>query len=70
MDLNYIEEPTQVLDTKERVTRNQLVKLYKLLWGNHSEGDATWEAEDYLQENYPIFYKKWSVKINLGMIFS
>jgi hypothetical protein len=41
--MTYVEEPVYVLDGKDRVTRNRLVKLYKIMWSNHSERDATWE---------------------------
>jgi hypothetical protein len=41
-DLSYEEKPIQVLDTQERVTHSQVVKLYKVVWSNHSERDATW----------------------------
>jgi len=58
-DLSYEEKPVQVLDTKERVTRKRIVKLYKVVWSNHSDWDATWEREDYLKENHPTFYTKW-----------
>jgi hypothetical protein len=30
-DLSYEEKPVQVLDTQERVTRSQVVKLYKVV---------------------------------------
>jgi hypothetical protein len=56
--LTYVEELVYVLDHKDRVTRNQVVKLYKIMWSNHSERDAMWEWEDYLREVYPVFYKK------------
>jgi hypothetical protein len=47
-DLIYEEKPVTILEVKERVTRSQVVKLYKVVWSNHSERDATWEREDYL----------------------
>jgi hypothetical protein len=31
-DLSYVEQPIQILDTKERVTRRKRVKMYKILW--------------------------------------
>jgi hypothetical protein len=58
-DLSYKEEPTRVLDIMERVTRNRVVKLFKVVWSNHNERDATWEREDYLQTAYPHFYANW-----------
>jgi hypothetical protein len=58
-DLAYEEKPIQLLDTKERVTQNWVIKFHKVVWSNHSERDATWEREDYLREVYPAFYEKW-----------
>jgi hypothetical protein len=58
-DLSYEEKPVQVLDTQERVTCSRVVKLYKVVWSNHSEQDATWEWEDYLKDSYPKFYNEW-----------
>jgi len=46
-NLVYEEKPVAVLDRKERVTRNRVVKFYKVLWSNYGEEDATWETEDY-----------------------
>jgi hypothetical protein len=57
--LTYIEKPVYVSNRKDRVTRNRVVKLYKIMWSNHSERDAMWEGEDYLREVYPAFYQKW-----------
>jgi hypothetical protein len=45
--------------TLERVTQSRVVKLYKVVWSNHGERDATWEREDYLKDNYSTFYEKW-----------
>ena len=58
-DLAYEEKSVQILDSKDRVTRNCVIKFYKVMWNNHSEQDATWEQEDYLREVYPAFYEKW-----------
>jgi hypothetical protein len=30
-DLSYAEQPLQILDTKERVTRRKKIKMYKIL---------------------------------------
>ena len=48
LDLSYIEHPVKTLDEKERVTRNNMVKFYKVQWQNHSEDEATWEQESYI----------------------
>jgi hypothetical protein len=47
-DLTDEEKPIQLLDSKEIVTRNRVIKFYKVLWNNQSERDATWEREDDL----------------------
>jgi hypothetical protein len=36
-DLAYEEKPVQILDSKERVTRNCVIKFYELMWSNHGE---------------------------------
>ena len=51
--LTYVEHPVKILDEKERVTRNSVVKFYKVQWQNHSEDEATWEQESYLLKHYP-----------------
>jgi len=50
--LSYIEHPVKILDEKEIVTRNKVVKFYKVQWQNHSEDEATWEQESYILEHY------------------
>ena len=56
-NLVYEEKPIAVVDRKERVTRNRVVKFYKVLWSNYGEEDATWETLDYLKEVYKIFFE-------------
>jgi hypothetical protein len=56
-DLSYVEQAIQILDTKERTTRRRKIKMYKILWDHHTEEEATWETEDYLQKNFPEFLK-------------
>ena len=54
-DLSYEEHPIKILDSMERVTRNQTIKFYKVQWSNHIEDEATWEQESYLKSKYPDF---------------
>ena len=52
-DLSYIEHPIKILEEKERVTRNSVVKFYKVQWQNHSEDEAMQEQERYILKYYP-----------------
>jgi hypothetical protein len=51
-DLTYKAYPTKILDQQDRVTRNKTTRSYKVQWNDHSEDEATWEHEDFLQSNY------------------
>ena len=55
LDLSYTEYPLKILDQKERGTRRKVVKIYKIQWSHHTEEEATWEMEDYLNRHYPGF---------------
>jgi hypothetical protein len=54
-DLSLAEYPMRVLDQKERQTRRQRVKMYKVQWSHHTEEEATWETEQFLNTKYPDF---------------
>jgi hypothetical protein len=54
-DISLAEYPMRVLDQKERQTRIQRVKMYKIQWSHHTEEEATWETEQFLNTNYPDF---------------
>jgi hypothetical protein len=53
--MTYTEYPLRVLDTKERSTRRETIRMYKIQWNHHTEEEATWETESYLQHNFPDF---------------
>jgi hypothetical protein len=40
-DLTYIEKPTQILETADRVTWRSTITMCKVKWGHHSEEEAT-----------------------------
>jgi hypothetical protein len=54
-DLSLVEYPMRVLDHKERQTRRQKVKMYKIQWSHHIEEEATWETEQFLNTKYLDF---------------
>jgi hypothetical protein len=54
-DLTYAEYPIKILDTLTRVTRNKVIKICKVQWSHHGEHEATWEREEELCIDFPIF---------------
>jgi hypothetical protein len=56
-DLSVVEHPLRILDVKERKTRRQSVKMYKIQWSHHTVEEATWETEHYPNKNYSGFLK-------------
>jgi hypothetical protein len=54
-DLTYSEHLIQVLDEKDRVIRRRTLKFYKIQWNQHTEDEATWETQDFLEKNFPGF---------------
>jgi hypothetical protein len=55
-DLSYQEHPIRILETSERVTRNNRIKMYKVQWSHHTEEEATWEKEEELKAEFPSFF--------------
>jgi hypothetical protein len=55
-DLTYIEKPTQILETADRVTQGSTIRMCKVKWGHHSKEEATWEREDDLKAKYPELF--------------
>jgi hypothetical protein len=55
VDLTYPEHPIKILDQKDHVTRHKTVKFFKVQCSNHSEEEATWESEEFLQSYHPEF---------------
>jgi hypothetical protein len=61
-DHSVVEHLLRVLDQKERQTRKHVVKMYKIQWSHHTEGEATWETEHFLNTKYPGFLQSRSGK--------
>jgi hypothetical protein len=59
-DLTNQEYPVQILDTLEKVTRNNRYKMFKVKWSNHTEEEATWEKEDQLKAGFPDIFSNLS----------
>ena len=54
--LTYEERPIEILDRKDKVLRNKIVLLVKVLWHNHVVEEATWETEEDMRKRYPELF--------------
>ena len=54
--LTYEERPVKILDRKDKVLRNKVVPLVKVLWRNQAVEEATWETETDMREKYPELF--------------
>lgn len=55
-DLSYLEIPVRVLDMVDRVLRNKLMLMVKVLWIHHSIEDATWELYFEMEKSHPHLF--------------
>jgi hypothetical protein len=69
-DFSVIEHPMRALDRKERNTRRQTVRMYKIQWSQHTKEEATWETEEYLNTKYPGFLQSRNRESLLPILFS
>jgi hypothetical protein len=51
-DLTYQQYSVKILDTLEKVTKNNRYKMWKVQWSNHTEEKATWKKEDQLKAEF------------------
>ncbi|WMV14089.1 hypothetical protein MTR67_007474 [Solanum verrucosum] len=51
--LSYIEVPVEILDRQVKRLRNKETAHAKVLWRNHLDEGATWEAEADMKSGYP-----------------
>ena len=56
MDLSYEEQPVQILAREDKVLRNKVIPLVKVLWKNHNVEKATWEREEDMRNSYPHLF--------------
>ena len=56
-DLTYEEFPVRILETTERVTRSQVIKMCKVQWNRYTVDEATWEREEDLRKTYPQLFE-------------
>ena len=50
--LYYVEQTVEILDRKEKVLRDKIVVLVRVLWRNPKVEESTWELENEMLEKY------------------
>jgi hypothetical protein len=48
-DLTDPKHPIKILDQKDRVMRQKMIKFYKAQWSNHTKEEETLETADFLR---------------------
>ena len=54
-NLSLLEKPKKIIDRKDKVLRNKVVKLVKVLWNDQTE-EATWERDDAMRQKHPDLF--------------
>ena len=55
-NLSYEEAPIAILAREQKMLRNKVIPLVKVLWRNHSQEEATWETEENMKRQYPYLF--------------
>ena len=55
-NMKYEERPREILDVQERMLRNKVIPLVKVLWEHHGVEEATWELEADVKKKYPELF--------------
>ncbi|CAJ2642495.1 unnamed protein product [Trifolium pratense] len=54
-NLSFEVPPAKIADRKIKQLKNKKIPLVKVIW-NQATGDATWELEDKMKEQYPDLF--------------
>ena len=57
-DVSMEDRPRRILCREDKVLRNKVIPLVKVLWTHHGAKEATWEREDQMREQYPDLFRK------------
>ncbi|XP_076932516.1 uncharacterized protein LOC143598087 [Bidens hawaiensis] len=54
--LNYIEQPVEIADKKEKHLRRKIIPLVKVIWKHRKESYYTLEVEEEMRNLYPSLF--------------
>ena len=66
LGISYEERPVKILDRKEKVLRNKVIRLVKVWWQNRAAEDATWEIEKNMSQKYITLFRFSRTKLIQG----
>ena len=55
-NLSYKEESVLIIAKDQKILRNKVVPLVKVLWENHPREEAMWEREEDMRHRYPQLF--------------
>ncbi|GJV98629.1 putative reverse transcriptase domain-containing protein [Tanacetum coccineum] len=53
--LNFIEEPVEIMDREVKRLKQSRIPIVKVHWNSRRGPEFTWEREDQMKKEYPIF---------------
>jgi len=56
-DATFDAQPVSILDRREKVLKNKVIKLVRVCWNPYSPGESTWEREEEIREKYPHLFR-------------
>jgi hypothetical protein len=61
-DLTFQPQPVQIIDRDVRALRNKTIPIVKVVWEGSPDGEATWELESEMMEQYPHLFSGMSLQ--------
>ena len=56
LDLTYEVQPVAILDRREKVLKNRVISLVRVVWNPNFPRDSTWELEEEIREKYHYLF--------------
>ncbi|XP_076919321.1 uncharacterized protein LOC143580075 [Bidens hawaiensis] len=54
--LNYIEQPDEIVDRKEKQICHKVIPFVKVIWKHRKRSDTTWEVKEEMRRFYPELF--------------
>jgi hypothetical protein len=56
-DLTFQPEPERIVDRDIKSLRNKEIPIVKVIWKGSPDGEATWELESEMLDQYPYLFR-------------